>query len=165
MFVRTIFIDPSTTCTGWAIADADNIDAQFIESGFIKPNGEWMQRAFVTVRALSAVILKFNVDEAVIEIPQIQGGASAANNSGSVLKMAYTAGMIYWMCLSECHGRKALPFTPMQWKKNVPKPRTWRRFSVHWGRDIPRVEDEADACALMDWWLRRKQKLNILKGK
>ena len=153
-------IDPSTKALGWAVFCVDHVNecAEMLGSGGIGSNcGDWVGNIdFMTV-AVWELICKWDVDRAVIELPQHFGSArgTVAGNSSAILKLMACVFSLRQALLEGCVTVELV--TVSQWKGQTPKRITQKRVRKHWGW---RGEDhnEADAVGIGDWYVRKSLK-------
>lgn len=110
----TFCIDPSTTCTGWAVFAGQELYAM----GYSKPAGNhnWLAR----LSALQAECfqgVRLTPTALVVEMPQVYGGGKA--NPSSLIKVGAALGAVAACYADSCS--ELVVYEPHDWKGSLTK--------------------------------------------
>ena len=150
---KIIAFDPGTTKSGIAVMQRNNdgkINVLFYDK-LVAKGPDAIQRCWDIKEQFKKVYAGYKPDIVVVEYPQVisaEGRFAAARNSGRITVLFHLCGMIHALV-----GKKFEHYTPTKWKGNVPKHITAKRVFKHY--EIIASEDEMDAIALGDWYLKR----------
>ena len=149
---RTLSIDPSSTATGWAVWEDDEL----ADYGVMRPpcQLEPDERIRIIVAHLENVIQLKGIEQAVYEEPQ-KIDASKKKHLW-IYKKAVRNVMAL---LVEKLGRENVyPIDPHFWKGSVKKTHTIRNVNLIYGLSlVDRDSDIADAIGLGEWFLKRQK--------
>lgn len=171
---RLFCVDPSSSALGWSLFVCLSDGEWELEcSGHLnlsekKGDGGWLERTDTMVDMLISMVVviaaKTDNVELCIEQPEIFGSArgSAANNSGSVLKLTALVHSLRSFVRSRAEewardggGKVEVWLVPVsRWKGQTKKEITELRIRRAWswsGKD----HNESDAVGIGDWWLRK----------
>lgn len=106
--MRIVSLDASTSCTGYAVFDGDNL----IAHGKIKPHGDdWRDRIMEETMALADLFRQYNPTFVVAEDVPLKDGKK------TIIKL----GAVHGMILSLCAGFKIKPLflLPSNWRHDI----------------------------------------------
>lgn len=183
--MRVLAIDPSSTCTGYALLRGLG-PADLVEVGLIRPSDAkaaqavaepsevvraWnscrelsaLRRVLTVVADVEAVVAELAGDAAVsvvVEIPSGLSGTGSRNGArGSLTTYGLAAGMVYQAARAVAPGR-VYGVTERQWTAGAGSKEKRARGVVALYAGRYRVADDdgldgADAIGLGRWWVRR----------
>ena len=152
----TLAIDPSSTCTGWAIAK----DGKIVNGGLIRPKASWSAIRRVEAMVDGILPLAHDAVNVVVEIPSGKQAGRIKGRAQGLTTYGMAAGAVYG-ALYALHDCQMIPITEAQWtgsrrKKDRPilAAGLWHGYSDQ--AETDKGMDLADAICLLDWWLRKE---------
>jgi len=120
--MKLLTIDPGLSGTGWA---------QFENNKLYYWGIVWPKKGKDIMTQIHMDILHFyDGEKIVIEWPSFQG--MIAQNTGSIIKLAYLIGRIYETCLTFEYKPELLPVS--KWRGTCPKEINWKRAEKFFGK-------------------------------
>lgn len=104
---RVLAIDPSSTCTGWAVLDG-LAARQLVQGGLITPDRKAPapRRIEQILGDLDPLITEFHPDRMVVEVPSGKAGTGSRQGAKSSLTIyGMAAGAVWGWCLGRFPGR------------------------------------------------------------
>lgn len=155
-------LDPSLTCTGYAVGTSDR---HLIESGRITPTCtsgkvDATLRAWSMCKDIDDLIREHDIEQAVVETPAPQAPRGKHGSKGQA-KYGVAVGVIACHVIESLGIGKVTVVAADDWTGQVPKQR--RALCV--AADFPNYSTKrdpglnvADAIALMQWWFIEQKK-------
>lgn len=189
--MRILSLDPSSTCTGWAVLD-DLSAAGLIDGGLIKPGSSkyidpgapeadrpdlaaWYatpelrssRRMIATLNDIGPLLGEYQPDRVVVEVPSGKAGSGSKRGAkGSLTTYGMAAGAVWAYCLSRLPGKVAAVNERM-WtigQKNK-QGRAYRHECLYPGKyrsELDKGLDLSDAIGLGRWYLTQSAALGRL---
>jgi hypothetical protein len=160
-------IDPSITCTGWAILADFPERPELRDSGHWRPSRKEGHRLLQLAELVRFLIWEHHVSDVVIEMPdreQRMGGNGKRRNPGDLIVYGSAAGACVGATCEMTTGSRRRVWLPSVriWKKNQSKDETRMLVRAVMGASVA-SHDENDAIGLGLWWITRV--LPVIKGK
>lgn len=151
-------IDPSLTCTGWAVMGSeDGID----QAGLLKPPAKLsaLERSCWLADELFSLLRELDPHGAVIEMPGRSVGARHRGGGSGLTSYGVAAGMIYQTLRSLFIAGRVIAVEPNTWTGGVPKRARQQRLAMvypEYARQINKDKggDIADAVGVLLWYFR-----------
>jgi Holliday junction resolvasome RuvABC endonuclease subunit len=161
--MRILSLDPSSTCTGFAVLDvADNLcgDPQFLSCGTIKSEGaleERLDRLRVRVGELADDRMDWAVFEQVALPYPGRGMSQAAWNAYS-----WAVHTVQEILLTVMGPDRVRAVTALTWKKSVKKAAMVKRANLLFGLDLKAKDHDIAEALLLGKWFIERQRVNPL---
>lgn len=135
MMKKIIAIDPGTRNCGYSIFNDTNLN--ILEYGLFSSNNKnkytelnkmnWLNNCKNIISNIEDMYYKTNFYKLILEYPEYWSGSSgyAARESGSIFKLTFLCGGIYFTFCNMC---KVVLVTPSQWKGQLKKDTVKRRL-------------------------------------
>ncbi len=156
-------IDPSSTCTGYAVmSDCMTI----LDAGLLKPD-KTRDPAIIRIvamnRSLGRVLREYRPDQIVIETPNAHtAGRIAGRVMGNAI-YGFAAGVMFHTCVIS--NKNTEPVDAQLWTRGVPKLKRQQNvcvaFPKRYSPETDRGGDIADAIGLGVWWFRQQKAKRI----
>lgn len=159
--MRVLALDPSTTCTGWALLTGPRIETDTEQCGRIKPSSgkipSW-ERVAEMASDLLRLIDDLTPTHIVIEWPSVHVRKDRRGRSSVGLSVYGTApGAAYVACMMR-GGFELHAVESSTWTRTMPRKedRAIRLSGVSaWSRDADPKLDVCDAILMGQWWIER----------
>lgn len=145
-----LVIDPGIN-TGWAHIQGREVVAY----GVIRARGKgFLERHESLMKKFNAEVLYFYPDEKIfIEFPSFQN--LVAQNTGSIIKLAFIIGRLFEMCKTMEMKAELIPVSA--WRGNCPKEILWRRAEKFFGLPDGILKDhEGDAVGIGQYLIQKR---------
>ncbi len=163
--MRLLAVDPSSTCTGYAVMESA---AMIIDGGIIRPDhaGEPVHwRASEMALHLDSMVREYACDQVLIELPdgKVHRRIAGAGHGAGLSLYGLAAGIIYATLAQAVRSRDGMRLhvvTPAQWTGRVPKARRAAALRLRFPEldlSADRGLDMADAIGLGLWFFGRGQ--------
>ena len=156
---RVLAIDPSSTCTGWAVLDGLN-PADLIDGGLIRPDrgASSLLRIQETVDDVLHLLPEYQPDRLVIEIPSGKAGTGSKRGAKSALAIyGLAVGAVWQGCRAAFSGPVAA-VDERTWIHASKERRALAIEAYYPGRyrmSTDKGLDLADAIGLGRWYLQQ----------
>ena len=159
--MRLLAVDPSSTCTGWAVLDGAR-PRDYVDAGRIRLSGELTDRILSLRKGLHDVIQRHKPRHVVIEIPNVkQHGRIPGRAQGQAI-YGCAVGVAAGLCFARLGAAHVSLVSASEWTGRTSKAhrvdvmsRIYRAY--HWGKRPQAHNDVADALALGGWWFARQR--------
>ena len=163
--MKILSLDPSSTCTGYAVLQDDR---RLLEAGKLrgKSGTAPMYRVLAMREELRGLLDEHAPDVVVIEMPLGRQYTRRQQKFSSMAVWAGAAWAIWAFVYDLREGSAVYPVDNTDWTQGVSKDlrqkEVWAEYGDQYDPDLDKGQDVSDAIKLALWWLKQKQRQDLL---